>query len=60
MAQEIDHTLLIRIAEALERMAPGKTTEPDLQGFSAFVWHASPPQLDGAKGDMRGVLLLCW
>ena len=46
MAQEIDHTLLIRIAEALERMAPGKTTEPDLQGFSAFVWHASPPQLE--------------
>jgi uncharacterized protein len=46
MAQEIDQTLLIRIAEALERMAPGKTTEPDLQGFSAFVWHASPPQLE--------------
>jgi hypothetical protein len=46
MAQEIDHALLTRIADALERMAPAKPTGPDLQGFSAFVWHASPPQLE--------------
>jgi len=46
MAQEIDHALLTRIAEALERMAPAKPAGPDLQGFSAFVWHASPPQLE--------------
>jgi predicted AAA+ superfamily ATPase len=46
MAQEIDHALLTRIAEALERMAPDKPAGPDLQGFSAFVWHASPPQLE--------------
>jgi predicted AAA+ superfamily ATPase len=46
MAQEIDQKLLSRIAEALERMAPGKPAPPDLRGFSAFVWHASPPQLE--------------
>jgi predicted AAA+ superfamily ATPase len=46
MAQEIQHTLLSRIAEALERMAPGKPAAPDLHGFSAFVWHASPPELE--------------
>jgi predicted AAA+ superfamily ATPase len=27
-------------------MAPGKPAAPDLQGFSAFVWHASPPELE--------------
>jgi len=46
MAQEIDHALLTRIADALERMAPAKPAGPDLQGFSAFVWQASPPQLE--------------
>ena len=46
MAQEIDHTLLSRIAAALERMAPRSPAEPDFQGFSAFVWHASPPELE--------------
>ena len=46
MAQEIDNSLLSRIAEALERMAPARPADPDLQGFSAFVWHASPPELE--------------
>jgi predicted AAA+ superfamily ATPase len=46
MTQEIDPTLLTRIAEALERMAPAMPQAPDLQGFSAFVWHASPPELE--------------
>jgi predicted AAA+ superfamily ATPase len=46
MAQEIDHSLLSRIAGALERMAPRSPAEPDLRGFSAFVWHASPPELE--------------
>jgi uncharacterized protein len=46
MAQEIDNTLLARIAEALERMAPPRAPEPALEGFSAFVWHASPPGLE--------------
>ena len=46
MTQEIDHSLLARIADALERMAPRRPAGPDLQGHSAFVWHASPPELE--------------
>lgn len=46
MTQEIDHTLMARIAFALERMAPRSAAEPDLEGFSAFLWHASPPELE--------------
>ena len=46
MAQEIDNTLLARIAEALERMAPPRPKAPDLKACSAFVWHASPPELE--------------
>ncbi|MFN4141277.1 ATP-binding protein [Aestuariivirga sp.] len=46
MAQETDRELVLRIAEALERMAPRKPREPDLQVCSAFVWHASPPELE--------------
>jgi len=46
MAQEIDHSLILRIAEAVERLAPRKAAEPDLPGYSAFVWHASPPELE--------------
>ena len=46
MAQEIDNALLSRIADALERMAPPRPRPPDLSGCSAFVWHASPPELE--------------
>ena len=46
MTQEIDNTLLRRVAEALERLAPRKPVEPDLAACSAFVWHASPPELE--------------
>lgn len=46
MAQEIDNALLSRIADALERMAPPRPRAPDLSGCSAFVWHASPPELE--------------
>lgn len=46
MAQEIDNALLSRIADALERMAPPRPRTPDLSGCSAFVWHASPPELE--------------
>ena len=46
MAQEIDQTLLSRIAEALERMAPPRPKSPDMKAYSAFVWHASPPELE--------------
>lgn len=46
MAQEIDNALLARIAHALERMAPPEPSRPELEGFSAFVWHANPPGLE--------------
>ena len=46
MAQEIDNSLLNRIAEALERLAPRKAAPADLAGHSAFVWHAAPPELE--------------
>ena len=35
---------LIRIAEALERLAPVPAAEPDLRG-EAFVWHVAPDRL---------------
>jgi predicted AAA+ superfamily ATPase len=38
-------TLLQRIAEALERIAPPMPTAPDLAGADAFVWHPAPPTL---------------
>jgi uncharacterized protein len=46
MAQEIDNSLLTRIAEALERLAPRRAAAPSLQATSAFVWHAAPPELE--------------
>ncbi len=46
MAQEIDNSLLTRIAEALERLAPAKPAPAELAGYSAFVWHAVPPELE--------------
>ena len=46
MAQEIDNALLARIAAALERLAPRPSAEPELSGYSAFVWHANPPELE--------------
>jgi predicted AAA+ superfamily ATPase len=36
---------LLRIAEALERMAPPAATAPDLSAADAFVWHPGPPPL---------------
>ncbi len=42
MAQSIDQETvqtLKRIADALERLAPGDTPSPDLNAFEAFVWH---------------------
>ena len=36
---------LLRIAEALERLAPAPLATPDLQG-EAFVWHTTPDRLE--------------
>ena len=37
---------LIRIAEALERMAPAPAAAPDLATADAFVWHMMPDRLE--------------
>jgi len=41
----MDDGILLRIAEALERLAPVKPAEPDLCSAEAFVWHPSPARL---------------
>ena len=46
MTQEIDVSLLVRIAEALERLAPPPPAATDAGAHDAFVWHASPPLLE--------------
>jgi len=38
-------SLLIRVAEALERLAPPAPVVPDLSGADAFVWHAASAKL---------------
>ncbi len=42
----MDHALLHRIAEALERLAPPPPGQPDLSGADAFVWHPGTRRLD--------------
>ena len=37
---------LIRIAAALERMAPAPLTAPDFDAADAFVWHVAPDRLE--------------
>ena len=39
----LNDALLLRIAEALERMAPRQEETPTLTGADAFVWHPGPP-----------------
>ncbi|WP_323042423.1 ATP-binding protein [Gemmobacter sp.] len=36
---------LLRIAEALERLAPAPTPAPDLAAADAFLWHTGPDRL---------------
>ncbi len=38
--------LLIRIAEALERLAPAPLRAPDFEAADAFVWHVGPDRLE--------------
>jgi uncharacterized protein len=42
----MDESLLRRIAEALERLAPAPPLATNLAKQDAFVWHASPPRLE--------------
>ena len=37
---------MLRIAEALERMAPAPLKAPDFDAADAFVWHVSPDRLE--------------
>jgi len=37
---------LLRIAEALERLAPAPAPAPDFAAASAFVWHTAPDRLE--------------
>jgi uncharacterized protein len=46
MSQSFDPDFLARIAEALERLAPPRISEPDLSIADAFVWY---PQAGGLK-----------
>ncbi len=46
MTKELDPTVLLRIAEALERLAPTPPAAVDLGQYEAFVWRSSPPGLD--------------
>jgi predicted AAA+ superfamily ATPase len=41
----METSLLLRIAEALERLAPPPPARPDLSAADAFVWHPSPARL---------------
>ena len=41
----MDESLLRRIAEALERLAPAPPAPANLTNHDAFVWHANPPRL---------------
>ena len=46
MSQQADQTLMTRIAEALERMAPAPGGTPDFEAASGFVWHVAPDRLE--------------
>jgi predicted AAA+ superfamily ATPase len=45
MAAPMDPNILLRIAEALERLAPPPPARADLSAADAFVWHPAPPRL---------------
>lgn len=42
MTSPLETTLLARIAEALERLAPPPPARPDFDAAEAFVWHSDP------------------
>ena len=46
MTHTLDNSLLSRIAEALERLAPPPSASADLAKHEAFVWRSTPPGLD--------------
>lgn len=54
-----DSKLLLRVAEALERMSPAPCGRPDLEAAEAFVWHVAPDRLEPVVKVARvGISLL--
>lgn len=47
MSEQDFGPLLNRIADALDRLAPGEQKSIDLSAADAFVWHAAPSGADG-------------
>jgi len=45
--------LLLRIAEALERMSPPAPSFPDMDDADAFVWHTAPDRLEAVTRVAR-------
>ena len=58
MAKKSENTLLLRVAEALERLAPAPSKPGALSAASAFVWHAAPPHLQPVRRVNRVDLAL--
>jgi uncharacterized protein len=50
--------LLVRVAEALERLAPPPAATVDLTAADAFVWHPSPPHLSPVSKVSRVAIAL--
>jgi uncharacterized protein len=46
MTNTLDNTTLLRIAEALERLAPPLQVDGDISKHDAFIWRALPAGLD--------------
>lgn len=44
---------MIRIAEALERIAPAPAPAPDLTAATAFIWHTAPDRLEPVRNVSR-------
>ncbi|HKM62035.1 MAG TPA: ATP-binding protein [Acidisphaera sp.] len=49
---------MLRIAEALERLAPPPPAQPDLSAADAFVWHPAPPHLAPVPQVSRVAIVL--
>jgi uncharacterized protein len=49
MTKTLDESLLNRIAEALERLAPPPPASADLAKYEAFIWRSTPPGLDAVS-----------
>ncbi|WP_022703383.1 ATP-binding protein [Pseudorhodobacter ferrugineus] len=49
----MDNAILIRIAEALERINPAPVPAPDFDAANAFIWHTAPDRLDPVPNVSR-------